>query len=98
MASIYRSRHLDRLHSPIVPAYQLTEPAVAAFVLIPLVLLAILVWGIATVWRRAGAELSIDVWRRLSKAEREAVEAEASSLPLPGLNGPITVRWSGFVK
>lgn len=27
-------------------------------------------------------------------AEREAIEAEAISLPLPGLNGPITVRWS----
>src|SRR5262245_44292072 len=55
LASIYRPRHVDRLHSPIVPAYQLSEPAIAAFVVIPLLLFAILVWGIATVWRRAGA-------------------------------------------
>lgn len=56
---------------------------------------AVLVGGdIAGVWRRAGAEVSIEVWRRLSSAEREAVEAEAVLLPLPGLTGPITVRWS----
>jgi hypothetical protein len=56
---------------------------------------ALLVNGeIAGVWRRAAAEVSIEVWRRLSSAEREAVEAEATSLPLPGLNGPLAVRWS----
>ena len=56
---------------------------------------ALLVRGeIAGAWRRSSAEVSIEIWRRLSSAEREAVEAEAASLPLPGLNGPITVRWS----
>jgi hypothetical protein len=40
-------------------------------------------------------DISLDAWRRLSKAEREAVEAEAISLPLPGLNCPITVCWAG---
>jgi hypothetical protein len=56
---------------------------------------ALLVNGeIVGVWRRAAAVVSIEAWRRLSPAEREAVEAEAVSLPLPGLNGPITVRWS----
>ncbi len=56
---------------------------------------AVLVSGeIAGVWRRSSAEVSIEAWRSLSSAEREAVEAEAVSLPLPGLNGPITVRWS----
>ena len=60
---------------------------------------AILVGGdIAGVWRRAAADISFDVWRRLSKTEREAVEAEAISLPLPGLKGPITVRWNRPAK
>jgi hypothetical protein len=56
---------------------------------------ALLVEGeIAGVWRRANADLSIDAWRRLSSAERTAVEAEARSLPLPGLKGDIRVRWN----
>jgi Winged helix DNA-binding domain len=51
---------------------------------------AVLVGGeIAGVWRRSAGDVSIDLWRRLSRAERAAVEAEALSLPLPG---PITVR------
>jgi hypothetical protein len=55
---------------------------------------ALLVGGeIVGTWRRSGAELSIDVWRRLSPAEREAVVAEAVSLPL-GLNSPIRVEWA----
>jgi len=45
-------------------------------------------------WRRVQALVTIDAWRRLSRGEREAVEAEAASLPLPGLSGPIVVRWS----
>ncbi len=49
---------------------------------------------IGGVWRRSPAEVAIEAWRRLSTAEREAVDAEAVSLPLPGINGPITVRWS----
>ena len=56
---------------------------------------AVLVSGeIVGVWRRSAAEVSIEAWRRLSSVEREAVDAEAASLPLPGLNGPITIRWS----
>jgi hypothetical protein len=39
-----------------------------------------------------GAEVSIDAWRRFSPMEREAVEAEATPLPL-GLERPIRVRW-----
>jgi hypothetical protein len=55
---------------------------------------ALLVRGeIAGVWRRAAAEVSIEGWRRLSSAEREAVEAEAMSLPLPGLSSQVTVRF-----
>ncbi len=57
---------------------------------------ALLVSGeIVGVWRRSGAEVSIDVWRRLSARERAAVESEALSLPLPGLDGSIAVRISG---
>ncbi|HUD64315.1 MAG TPA: crosslink repair DNA glycosylase YcaQ family protein [Candidatus Sulfotelmatobacter sp.] len=53
---------------------------------------AVLVRGeIVGVWRRSAAEVSIDLWRRLSSAEWAAVEAEALSLPLPG---PIIVRRS----
>ena len=56
---------------------------------------ALLVNGeVVGVWRRANADLSIDAWRRLSPAERAAVEAEAMSLPLPSLQGSIRVRWS----
>jgi hypothetical protein len=44
-------------------------------------------------WRRAGAVITIQSWRRLARAERNEVEAEAESLPLPGIRGPISVRW-----
>jgi winged helix DNA-binding protein len=56
---------------------------------------AVLVGGeIAGTWRRAQAKLTIDPWRRLSHAERDAVELEARSLPLPGVEGQIVVGWS----
>ena len=56
---------------------------------------ALLVEGeIAGTWRRDQGRLEIDPWQRLSAAQIAAVEAEASSLPLPGLTGPISVRWS----
>ncbi len=48
---------------------------------------------IAGTWRRADAVLTVQPWRTLTRAERDAVEAEARSLPLPGLEGPVTVRW-----
>jgi DNA glycosylase AlkZ-like len=55
---------------------------------------AVLVGGeIVGTWRRAGAVVAIQTWRRLSAPEREAVEAEAESLPLPGLSGQIVARW-----
>ncbi|MFL5943599.1 MAG: DNA glycosylase AlkZ-like family protein [Gaiellaceae bacterium] len=56
---------------------------------------AVLVDGeIAGTWRRAQAKLTVEPWRRLSRAERAAVEAEAQSLPLPGLEEPVRVGWS----
>lgn len=46
---------------------------------------AVLVRGeIAGVWLRSGSEVSVELRRRLSRAEWEAVEAEALALPLPG--------------
>ena len=43
-------------------------------------------------WRRSAATVSIGPWRGLSPAEWEAVEADALSLLLPGLDSPIAVR------
>lgn len=55
---------------------------------------AVLVSGeIVGTWRRAQARLSIEPWRRLTRAERDAVEAEAHSLPLPEIEGRIVVSW-----
>jgi hypothetical protein len=49
---------------------------------------AVLVNGaIVGTWRRADMAISIETWRRLSRPEREAVEAEAATLPLPGRTG-----------
>jgi hypothetical protein len=50
---------------------------------------------IAGAWRRAHAVLNVQPWRPLSRAERDAVETEAASLPLPGIRGQIAVRWDG---
>jgi len=56
---------------------------------------AVLVAGeIVGTWRRAQANLSVQLWRRLTRAEREAVEAEARSLPLPGVEGEVAVSWN----
>ncbi len=46
-------------------------------------------------WRRANEKLSIRPWRRLTRTERDAVAAEAQSLPLPGIKDRIAVRWDG---
>jgi hypothetical protein len=55
---------------------------------------ALLVDGEVTgTWRRANERLSIQSWRRLSPAERQAVEEAAISLPLPGLTAAIRVTW-----
>lgn len=55
---------------------------------------AVLVEGeIVGTWRRTQADVTIESWRRLSHAEREAVEAEAASMPLPGIRQRVRVRW-----
>ena len=48
---------------------------------------------VAGTWRRAGALVAIEPWRRLSRAERDAVETEALALPLG--EGQIRVDWAG---
>jgi Winged helix DNA-binding domain len=55
---------------------------------------AVLVGGeIVGTWRRANEKLAVQPWRRLSRTQRDAVEAEAQALPLPGVQGRISVRW-----
>ena len=56
---------------------------------------ALLVDGeIRGTWRRAHHTVRIDAWARLSRGTRDAVEAEAEALPLPGLDRPIEVAWN----
>jgi hypothetical protein len=55
---------------------------------------AVLVEGeIVGTWRRSNERVTIETWRRLSRRSREAVAAEAESLPLPGIRRPIAVSW-----
>jgi hypothetical protein len=55
---------------------------------------ALLVDGeIVGTWRRANEKVSIQPWRELTLRERKAVETEAASLPLPGVQGRIVVSW-----
>jgi hypothetical protein len=57
---------------------------------------AVLIHGeIAGIWRRDAANVTIAAWRALSPAEREAVEAEVATLPLPDVHGRVRVRWVG---
>lgn len=44
-------------------------------------------------WRRSQHTVRIDAWTPLSPAAHAAVEAEARSLPLPGLDRAIEVEW-----
>jgi hypothetical protein len=45
-------------------------------------------------WRRAQDIVTVQTWGRPSSAARDAVEAEAAALPLPGVEGGIVVRWT----
>lgn len=44
-------------------------------------------------WRRARHEVTIYPWTEMSPRAREEVEAEASTLPIPGLTSPIRATW-----
>ena len=55
---------------------------------------ALLISGeIAGTWRRSGGVVSVQPWHRLTPAQRQAVEAEAATLPLPEAHGAASVRW-----
>ena len=55
---------------------------------------ALLVDGeIRGTWRRAQHVVRIEAWTRLPTATRTAVEAEAATLPLPGVDREIAVIW-----
>ena len=55
---------------------------------------AVLVDGdVAGTWRRSGAVVTVRPWRRLTTRQREAVETEAATLPLPEAHGAGSVRW-----
>jgi hypothetical protein len=56
---------------------------------------ALLVEGeIVGTWRRTKRTVTVQAWRRLSRAAREAVAAEAESLPLPDPGEGAVVDWS----
>ena len=55
---------------------------------------ALLVEGeIRGTWRRAQHTVRVDAWARLPRTARDAIEAEANALPLPGLDRKIEVVW-----
>ena len=45
-------------------------------------------------WRRSQHTVRIDAWARLSREQRDAIEAEAATLPLPGVDRRIEVVWN----
>lgn len=55
---------------------------------------AVLVAGeIVGTWRRSQATATVSPWRTLTGGERDAIEQEAASLPLPDLSTPVRVSW-----
>lgn len=57
---------------------------------------AVLLAGeIVGTWRRANAVVAVEPWRRLTAADRHAVEEEVATLPLPGVTQEIRVSWAG---
>ncbi|MFL5680927.1 MAG: DNA glycosylase AlkZ-like family protein [Chloroflexota bacterium] len=57
---------------------------------------AVLAGGeIVGTWRRANELVAVQPWPNLEPRYRDAVEAEARSLPLPALDRPIDVKWDG---
>ena len=55
---------------------------------------AVLVDGeIVGTWRRVNQSVTVQAWAPLPPRTQELVEAEAASLPLPGLTRPIVVQW-----
>lgn len=60
---------------------------------------AVLVNGeVVGIWRRAKDTVTIRAWRRLTRHERDEVETEAATLPIPDVVGQISVNWSPHVN
>lgn len=47
---------------------------------------------VAGTWRRSQGSVTVRPWRPLAKSELESLEAEVTSLPLPGLRRPPTLQ------
>ena len=45
-------------------------------------------------WRRADMNVTVQPWQHLTEPEREAIRAEADSLPLPASSNAIRVNWA----
>lgn len=44
-------------------------------------------------WRRSGHKVAVHPWQAFSRAVRESIETEAASMPLAGIDRPISVTW-----
>ena len=56
---------------------------------------ALLVGGeIVGTWRRSQNKLAIDTWRRLTREEKASVDAEGSTLPIPGIKGAMSISYT----
>ncbi|MDX1619680.1 MAG: crosslink repair DNA glycosylase YcaQ family protein, partial [Nitriliruptorales bacterium] len=55
---------------------------------------AVMIEGeIVGTWRRSQHEVTIELWHALPAEAKAAVEAEAVSMPLPGLERDVVVDW-----
>lgn len=55
---------------------------------------AVVVEGeVAGTWRRSGKKFTVEAWSPINKTIREAVEAEAASLPLTDLEDGVVIDW-----
>lgn len=56
---------------------------------------AVLVSGeIVGTWRRSGHKVTVDLWQGIDGTSREEIAEEATSMPLPGIDRPITVTFT----
>ena len=44
-------------------------------------------------WRRSGHKVTVETWQPIGVVGRDEIEIEAASMPLPGIERPITVTW-----
>jgi Winged helix DNA-binding domain len=55
---------------------------------------AVMVRGeIVGTWRRSGHKVTVELWQPIDAAGREQIEIEAKSMPLPGIDRPVTITW-----